>query len=215
MLAKTISWSFRYATIQYLPSHRRRRSGLMVASDGTHGERRYTSPKLDRHSYKAYHNSTVHSPCYFFPFFPSLPSSSSRSFRPFSTSLASTPAFSAAASNAFWSSESASSNSAREFCILFSTARRQRSARSTQKGEILTEIVQRENRPDQTTQKHHHQPIIRLSPKRPPLQPRLLRLPIQVRQQVEDILQMIHDLMIHRELAPDDERKVVPDLDQA
>ena len=78
----------------------------------------------------------------------------------------------------------------------------------------LTEIMQRQNGPDKAAEEHHHQAVVCLGPERASFQARLLGLPVQVWQEVEYVLQVVHDLMIDGQLAANDERKVVSDLDQ-
>lgn len=79
---------------------------------------------------------------------------------------------------------------------------------------ILTQIVQSQDGSDQTTQVDDQRLIVRLDPERRPLDLGFSRTPIEIGQEVENVLKVVHDLMVHRQLALAHESEIVPNLDQ-
>lgn len=74
--------------------------------------------------------------------------------------------------------------------------------------------MQSQHRSNQTTQVDDQRLIVRLDPKRRPLDLGLSRIPVQVGQEVENVLQVVHDLMVHGQFTLAHEGEVIPDLDQ-
>ena len=79
----------------------------------------------------------------------------------------------------------------------------------------LTQIVQGEDGSDETAQVDDQRLIVGLHPESRPLDLGLSRVTIEVGQEVEDVLQVVHDLMVDGEFTLADEGEVIPDFDQS
>jgi len=77
---------------------------------------------------------------------------------------------------------------------------------------ILTQIMQSQDRSNETTEIDHQGLIVCLHPECRPLDLRLPCVPVQIRQEIENVLQVVHDLVVDRKLALSDERQVIPNL---